>query len=78
MRVREFTMAEIEHFVNPNDKSHPKFKSVENLVVYLFPRAEQMALRDHVEMRIGDAVAQVMNPDLLGWILMVLQLLLIV
>lgn len=78
MRVREFTMAEIEHFVNPDDKSHPKFKSVENLVVYLFPRAEQMALRDHVEMRIGDAVAQVMNPDLLGWILMVLQLLLIV
>ena len=27
LRVREFTMAEIEHFVDPNDKSHPKFAS---------------------------------------------------
>ncbi|XP_024378886.1 glycine--tRNA ligase, mitochondrial 1 [Physcomitrium patens] len=68
MRVREFTMAEIEHFVNPDDKSHPKFKSVENLVVYLFPRAEQMALRDHVEMRIGDAVAQgIVDNETLGY-----------
>ena len=25
LRVREFTMAEIEHFVDPEDKSHPKF-----------------------------------------------------
>jgi glycyl-tRNA synthetase len=28
LRVREFTMAEIEHFCDPNDKSHPKFKSM--------------------------------------------------
>ncbi len=26
LRVREFTMAEIEHFVNPSDKKHSKFK----------------------------------------------------
>ncbi|KAK9185120.1 hypothetical protein WN943_025473 [Citrus x changshan-huyou] len=25
IRVREFTLAEIEHFVDPQDKSHPKF-----------------------------------------------------
>ncbi|KAL4342970.1 hypothetical protein HN51_061281 [Arachis hypogaea] len=25
-RVREFTLAEIEHFVDPEDKSHPKYK----------------------------------------------------
>ncbi|MPC33173.1 Glycine--tRNA ligase [Portunus trituberculatus] len=25
LRVREFTMAEIEHFCDPDDKSHPKF-----------------------------------------------------
>ncbi len=28
LRVREFCMAEIEHFVNPADKSHPKFDGV--------------------------------------------------
>jgi hypothetical protein len=26
LRVREFTMAEIEHFVDPENKNHPKFK----------------------------------------------------
>ena len=25
LRVREFTLAEIEHFVQPNNKQHPKF-----------------------------------------------------
>lgn len=28
LRVREFTMAEIEHFVDPLNKNHPKFSSV--------------------------------------------------
>lgn len=59
MRVREFTLAEIEHFVNPDDKSHPKFKDVADLEFNLFPRAEQSALQDHVKMRIGDAVSKV-------------------
>ena len=30
LRVREFSLAEIEHFVDPEDKSHPKFKYVAN------------------------------------------------
>ena len=36
LRVREFAMAEIEHFVDENDKSHPKFESVadEELSMY--------------------------------------------
>jgi len=52
-------MAEIEHFVNPDDKSHPKFKNVADLEIHLFPRDEQMALKSHVKMRIGDAVSMV-------------------
>jgi hypothetical protein len=59
MRVREFTLAEIEHFVNPYDKSHPKFKDVAHLEFFLFPRAEQTGLKDHVKTCIGDAVAKV-------------------
>lgn len=66
MRVREFTMAEIEHFVNPDDKSHPKFKNVADLELYLFPRAEQTALKEHVKMRIGDAVSKVIISDFLN------------
>ena len=38
LRVREFPMAEIEHFCNPNDKRHPKFASVANMVLPLFSR----------------------------------------
>jgi len=36
LRVREFTMAEIEHFVDPTDKSHPKFASISHLEFPLF------------------------------------------
>ena len=42
LRVREFCMAEIEHFVNPNDKSHPKFDLVKDTVVTLFPAENQL------------------------------------
>ena len=30
--------AEIEHFVNPDDKSHPKFKEVADLAPLLYSR----------------------------------------
>jgi glycyl-tRNA synthetase (class II) len=34
--------AEIEHFVNPDDKRHPKFKNVAPLQPLLYSRAVQM------------------------------------
>ncbi|CAK9232181.1 unnamed protein product [Sphagnum troendelagicum] len=68
MRVREFTLAEIEHFVNPYDKSHPKFKDVAHLEFFLFPRAEQTGLKDHVKTCIGDAVAKgIVDNETLGY-----------
>lgn len=36
LRVREFTMAEIEHFVDPERKEHPKFNQVKDLKLPLF------------------------------------------
>jgi glycyl-tRNA synthetase len=42
LRVREFTQAEIEHFVNPDDKSHAKFDQVAELAPLLYSRALQM------------------------------------
>ena len=58
LRVREFTLAEIEHFVNPSDKSHPKFPLVADLRFLLYQRAQQLGPKQAVEMRLGDAVEQ--------------------
>ncbi|GAY56994.1 hypothetical protein CUMW_175980 [Citrus unshiu] len=46
IRVCEFTLAEIEHFVAPQDKSHPKFSKVANLEFLMFPREEQMSINN--------------------------------
>ena len=43
LRVREFQMAEIEHFCHPEKKDEfPKFKDVENKVLPLFSREQQL------------------------------------
>lgn len=58
LRVREFTQAEIEHFVNPDDKSHPKFGNVAECAPLLYSRALQMGEEKKPKpMRLGDAVA---------------------
>merc|ERR1711963_691666 len=36
IRVREFTMAEIEHFCDPAEKDHPKFAGVASTEVSLY------------------------------------------
>jgi glycyl-tRNA synthetase len=41
LRVREFTMAEIEHFVDPTNKRHHKFQNVKDLRLPLFSAANQ-------------------------------------
>ncbi|CAL9732397.1 glycine--tRNA ligase 1, mitochondrial [Monosporozyma unispora] len=41
LRVREFLMAEIEHFVDPLDKSHPKFHEVKDITLTFLPRGVQ-------------------------------------
>ncbi|XP_065001712.1 glycine--tRNA ligase, mitochondrial 1-like isoform X2 [Musa acuminata AAA Group] len=56
LRVREFTLAEIEHFVDPDDKSHPKFVDVANLEFLMFPREEQLAGKSAKPMILGEAV----------------------
>lgn len=59
LRVREFTLAEIEHFVDPDDKSHPKFAEVSELEFFMFPREDQVAGRQARRIVIGEAVSQV-------------------
>ncbi|KAJ6629361.1 hypothetical protein B0H10DRAFT_1776469 [Mycena sp. CBHHK59/15] len=43
LRVREFTMAEIEHYVDPLDKSHERFGEVRDVELVLLDRHVQVA-----------------------------------
>jgi len=38
LRVREFTMAEIEHFYDPTNKKHPKFDEVRDECIPLYSK----------------------------------------
>lgn len=40
MRCREFQMAEIEYFVDPLDKSHPKFRAYRDFELPLLNRED--------------------------------------
>ena len=52
-------MAEIEHFVDPNDKSHPKFEDVKDISVTLYSANNQVSGQSPEEVKIGDAVKSV-------------------
>lgn len=58
LRVREFMMAEIEHFVDPDGgKRHPRFHEVEDVILGLLDRKVQLSGRtDLAYMTMGDAV----------------------
>ncbi|XP_011499121.1 PREDICTED: glycine--tRNA ligase [Ceratosolen solmsi marchali] len=56
IRVREFTMAEIEHFCDPSDKSHPKFESLKDTTLFLYSACNQMDGKSAEYMQIGKAV----------------------
>ncbi|GBG32507.1 Glycine--tRNA ligase [Hondaea fermentalgiana] len=68
LRVREFCMAEIEHFVHPDEKDHPRFHEVEDVVLTLFPQDNQLTTGRLVEMTAGKAVADgVINNQTLAY-----------
>lgn len=58
IRVREFTMAEIEHFCDPADKNHPKFVSVQDTMMTLYSACNQMDGKSSDHHTIGNAVAK--------------------
>jgi len=58
LRVREFPLAEIEHFLNPRDKSHTKFHTVANYTLSLLDRASQNGEDIPKKLTAGEAVAQ--------------------
>ena len=57
-------MAEIEHYVDPLDKAHPRFREVKDIKLSLLPKEVQLSGKtDLTEMTIGDAVANVCCPS---------------
>lgn len=68
LRVREFCMGEIEHFVNPNDKSCAKFGLVKDKVLTLFSSDDQLKTGRTVDKSIGEAVsAGLVGNETLGY-----------
>ncbi|KIJ45497.1 hypothetical protein M422DRAFT_166614 [Sphaerobolus stellatus SS14] len=69
LRVREFTMAEIEHFVDPLDKHHEKFPQIRDVILRLLTKDVQEAGKnDLMEMTVGEAVEKgVIANETLGY-----------
>lgn len=42
IRMREFTMGEIEYFVDPQDKSHSKYDLIKDLELHIYSACDQM------------------------------------
>ncbi|CAH1238658.1 GARS [Branchiostoma lanceolatum] len=58
IRCREFPMAEIEHFLDPDEKDHPKFSSVADLKVTLYSGKMQVSGQSPTVTTLGEAVKQ--------------------
>eukprot|EP01012_Entosiphon_sulcatum_P048676 TRINITY_DN67189_c0_g1_i1.p1 TRINITY_DN67189_c0_g1~~TRINITY_DN67189_c0_g1_i1.p1 ORF type:complete len:639 (-),score=131.11 TRINITY_DN67189_c0_g1_i1:18-1934(-) len=68
LRVREFTLAEIEHFLNPQNKDHPKFATVADLELPLWPKEHQEEPGPVILMTIGEAVEKkIIDNQTLGY-----------
>ncbi|KAI8623084.1 hypothetical protein F5Y19DRAFT_468787 [Xylariaceae sp. FL1651] len=72
LRVREFLMAEIEHFVDPEGgKKHSRFHQVENVELEFLPRDIQLSGKTNtIRMSVGKAVADgIVDNETLGYFL---------
>ena len=68
-------MGEIEHFVNPKDKSHPNFSSVADKELVLFGREAQLGSGKTTSISVGEAVKMgLINNETLGYFMARTQL----
>ena len=56
LRLREFTIAEVEVFVDPRKMEHPRFDEVKDVVLQLYPAKEQLSDGKVLELSAKDAV----------------------
>lgn len=68
LRVREFTLAEIEHFLNPADKRHQKFSRVADVRIWAWNMDQQEVGADATMHTIGELVAsKTIDNETLGY-----------
>jgi glycyl-tRNA synthetase len=68
IRLREFTQAEAEIFVDPHDKTHPHFNRVAKMVLTFFPSDIQESNKEPLELTARDAVDQgIINSEMLAY-----------
>ena len=80
LRVREFLMAEIEHYVDPEGgKKHPRFHEVKDVKIGLLDRKVQLSGRTEVKyMTMGEAVAtRTVDSETLGYFIVRIYLFLV-
>lgn len=71
LRVREFTMAEIEHYVHPERKAHARFGEIAAVQLNFLPRSvQQDGSSQCVRLSVGEAVKSgLVNNETLGYYL---------
>ncbi|KAI9840545.1 MAG: Glycine--tRNA ligase 1, mitochondrial [Thelocarpon superellum] len=76
LRVREFLMAEVEYFVDPERKQHARFEELQEVELRLLNRETQLAGKtETVTMTIGEAVKKgIVDNETLGYFLAKIQL----
>ena len=80
LRVREFLMAEIEHYVDPDGgKKHPRFHEVKDVKIGLLDRKVQLSGQTKVtKMSIGEAVSnRTVDSETLGYFIVRIYLFLV-
>ncbi|KAK2721425.1 glycine--tRNA ligase-like [Artemia franciscana] len=80
LRAREFLLAEIQHFYDPQEGCHKCFSTVAGLSIPLLPAQAQMEKKDAKNIKLGDAVADhiISNQHLAYFIGKIYQFLLMV
>jgi glycyl-tRNA synthetase (class II) len=59
IRLREFTQAEAEIFLDPKDKTHPKFSQIADEILYLSSQDVQMNEKETLEITAQEALDQI-------------------
>jgi len=63
IRLREFTQAEIEFFINPEEKKFEKLKDYENVKIRILSREAQKEGKPEEEMSVREALEKVIIPS---------------
>lgn len=56
IRLREFTQAEAEIFVDPSDKSHKYYKNIKDCELRLFSQNEQLNNKEPINIKVKEAI----------------------